>query len=167
MTLLYKILSFLMIPIALLFGLMGVIIFFMAISTNPAFLLMAFALICYVIYCITCLQFLVKVLIQETMVKASLRDWIKVNAYGTAFIAAIFMISAVQSFNTSDITLRQQLSQMLETQPQLGAQISVDVLYTMFKSVSTFLFVVGAMSITHVIISFKLMKKYADKFISA
>jgi hypothetical protein len=155
-----------MIPIALLFGLMGIIIFFMALSSNPAFLLIAFALICYVIYCITSLQFLVKVMMQQRNVNATLKDWIKVNAYGTAFIAAMFMLSAIQSFNTSDITLRQQLSQMLETQPQLGAQISVDVLYKMFKGVSAFLFVIGAISITHVFIGFKLMKQYAAKFIS-
>ncbi|MBR2647335.1 MAG: hypothetical protein IKD55_00700 [Sediminibacterium sp.] len=166
MLLIYRIFSFLMIPVALIFGLMGIIIFFMAISTNPAFLLMAFVLICYTIYCFTSLQFLIKVIIRQNTVSSSLKDWIKVNAYGAAFISVMFILSALQSFSTSDITLRQQLSTMLEAQPQLGKQISVDVLFRMFKGVSAFLLIVGSISLAHVFISFKLMRQYASKFMA-
>jgi|LakMenE18May11ns_1017448.scaffolds.fasta_scaffold9732026_1 hypothetical protein len=155
-----------MIPIALIFGLMGIIIFFMAISTNPAFLLMAFVLICYTIYCFTSLQFLIKVIIQQNTVRSSLKDWIKVNAYGTAFISIMFLLSALQSFTTSDIILRQQLGNMLEAQPQLGKQISVDVLFSMFKGVSTFLLIAGSISLTHVFMSFTLLRQYSSKFIT-
>ncbi len=166
MLLIYRIFSFLMIPIALIFGLMGIIIFFMAISTNPAFLLMAFVLICYTIYCFTSLQFLIKVIIQQNTVRSSLKDWIKVNAYGTAFISIMFLLSALQSFTTSDIILRQQLGNMLEAQPQLGKQISVDVLFSMFKGVSTFLLIAGSISLTHVFMSFTLLRQYSSKFIT-
>lgn len=155
-----------MIPIALIFGLMGIIIFFMAISTNPAFLLMAFVLICYTIYSFTSLQFLIKVIIQQNTVRSSLKDWIKVNAYGTAFISIMFLLSALQSFTTSDIILRQQLGNMLEAQPQLGKQISVDVLFSMFKGVSTFLLIAGSISLTHVFMSFTLLRQYSSKFIT-
>jgi hypothetical protein len=166
MLLIYKIFSFLLIPVSLLFGLMGIIIFFMAISTNPAFLLMAFALICYTIYCITSLQFLIKVVMQKNTVRSSLKDWIKVNAYGTAFISVMFILSAFQSFSTNDIVLRQQLHQMLEAQPQLSAQISIDALFAMFKGVSTFLLIVGIISLSHMFIEFKLMKHYANSFVN-
>lgn len=155
-----------MIPVALIFGLMGIIIFFMAISTNSAFLLMAFVLVCYTIYAFTSLQFLIRVIIQQNTVRSSLKDWIKVNAYGTAFISIMFILSALQSFTTSDVTLRQQLGNMLEAQPQLGKQISVDVLFSMFKGVSTFLLVAGIISVTHVFISFKLLRQYASKFMA-
>ena len=154
-----------MIPVALLFGLMGIIIFIMAISTNPAFLLISFALICYVIYCITSLQFMFKVLLRKSTVSTKLKDWIKVNAYGTSFIAIMFILSAVQSFSTSDILLRQQLGELIETQPQLAGQITVDVLFTMFKGVSAFLFIVGVISVTHVVLGFRLMKDNAAKFV--
>ncbi|MBX9732972.1 MAG: hypothetical protein K2X37_02840 [Chitinophagaceae bacterium] len=165
MLLIYKIFSFLLIPVSLLFGLMGIIIFFMAISTNPAFLLMAFALICYTIYCITSLQFLIKVVMQKNTVRSSLKDWIKVNAYGTAFISVMFIVSAFQSFSTSDITLRQQLSSMLEAQPELGKQISIDILFNMFKGVSAFLLVIGLISLSHVFMSFKLIRQFSARFV--
>ncbi|WP_457819673.1 hypothetical protein, partial [Staphylococcus aureus] len=90
-----------------------------------------------------------KVIIQQNTVRSSLKDWIKVNAYGTAFISIMFLLSALQSFTTSDIILRQQLGNMLEAQPQLGKQISVDVLFSMFKGVSTFLLIAGSISLTH------------------
>ncbi len=156
----FKIISFLLIPVALLFGLMDIAVTIMALSGNPAFLLMAFAMACFVIYVFASLYFLLNGINHERQCKPSLKDWIKVNAYGSLFISVLFLMNASAVFFINDINLRQVISEMMEQQPELSGKITLDVFIKMFKVVAGLMFVISALTITHILIHFKLLKRY-------
>lgn len=156
----FKVISFLLVPVALLFGLMSVLVLIMALSANPALLLMAFAMACFVIYVFASLYFLMFSISNERPCKSSLKDWIKVNAYGSLFISVLFLMNATAVFFINDINLRQIISEMMEQQPEISGKITLDVFIKMFKVIAGFMFTISALTITHILINFKLLKRY-------
>lgn len=159
----FKTLTYILIPVAVLFGLMDLFMFFMALA-NPAVLLIVFAIACFVIYIFTSLRFLLEGIIQEQPCKKSLKDWIKVNAYATLFIFIMFFMNSSATFFIDDITLRQTLSEMMEQQPELSGKISMDFFVKIFHIVSGIMFVISGLVLIHVLINFKLLKRYQDRF---
>ena len=156
----FRILSFLLVPVALLFGLMGIIVLIMALSSNPALLILAFAMACFVIYVFASLYFLIYSISKEQPCKSSLKDWIKVNAYGSLFISVLFLMNASAVFFINDINLRQIISEMMEQQPEISGNISLDAFIRMFRIIAGLMFVISALSISHILIHFKLLKRY-------
>ncbi|MDP1844922.1 MAG: hypothetical protein Q8K64_16010 [Sediminibacterium sp.] len=159
----FKIITFILVPVALLFGLMDLIMLMMALS-NPALLLIVFAMACFVIYLFASLRFLLQGILNERQCSATLKDWIKVNAYGTLFISSMFLLNSSAAFFINDINLRQVLSDMIDQQPELSGKISLDLFVKMFRVISAIMFVISLLTITHVMLNFKLMKKYAHLF---
>jgi hypothetical protein len=156
----FKVISFLLVPVALLFGLMSIIVLIMALSANPALLIMAFAMACFVMYVFASLYFLMFSISNDRPCKASLKDWIKVNAYGSLFISVLFLMNASAVFFINDINLRQIISEMMEQQPEIAGKITLDVFIKMFKVVAGLMFAISALTITHILIHFKLLKRY-------
>jgi hypothetical protein len=156
----FKLISFLLVPVALLFGLMSIIIFMMALSANPALLLMAFAMACFVMYVFASLYFLMFSINNQRPCKSSLKDWIKVNAYGSLFISVLFLMNASAVFFINDINLRQIISEMMEQQPAISGKITLDVFIKMFRVVAGLMFIISALTITHILMNFKLLKRY-------
>jgi hypothetical protein len=156
----FKVISFLLVPVALLFGLMSIIVLIMALSANPALLIMAFAMACFVIYVFTSLYFLMFSISNQRPCKSSLKDWIKVNAYGSLFISVMFLMNALAVFFMNDINLRQIISEMMEQQPEIAGKITLDVFIKMFKVIAGLMFAISALTITHILIHFKLLKRY-------
>lgn len=156
----FKIISFLLIPVALLFGFLDVAVIIMALSGNPAILLMAFAMACFVIYVFASMYFLLNGINHERPCKASLKDWIKVNAYGSLFVSVLFLMNASAVFFINDINLRQIISEMMEQQPEISGKITLDVFIKMFRVVAGLMFIISALTITHILIHFKLLKRY-------
>lgn len=159
----FKIITFILVPVALLFGLMDLIMLMMALS-NPALLLIVFAMACFVIYLFASLRFLLQGILNERQCSATLKDWIKVNAYGTLFISSMFLLNSSAAFFINDINLRQVLSDMIDQQPELSGKISLDLFVKMFRVISAIMFLISLLTITHVMLNFKLMKKYAHLF---
>lgn len=159
----FKIITFILVPVALLFGLMDLIMLMMALS-NPALLLIVFAMACFVIYLFASLKFLLQGISNERQCSATLKDWIKVNAYGTLFISSMFLLNSSAAFFINDINLRQVLSDMIDQQPELSGKISLDLFVKMFRVISAIMFLISLLTITHVMLNFKLMKKYAHLF---
>jgi len=159
----FKIITFILVPVALLFGLMDLIMLMMALS-NPALLLIVFAMACFVIYLFASLRFLLQGILNERNCSATLKDWIKVNAYGTLFISSMFLLNSSAAFFINDINLRQVLSDMIDQQPELSGKISLDLFVKMFRIISAIMFAISLLTITHVMLNFKLMKKYAYLF---
>jgi hypothetical protein len=156
----FKLISFLLVPVALLFGLMSIIVFMMALSANPALLLMAFAMACFVMYVFASLYFLMFSINNQRPCKSSLKDWIKVNAYGSLFISVLFLMNASAVFFINDINLRQIISEMMEQQPAISGKITLDVFIKMFRVVAGLMFIISALTITHILMNFKLLKRY-------
>lgn len=159
----FKIITFILVPIALLFGLIDLIMFMMALA-NPALLLIVFAMACFVIYVFASLRFLLQGISIERPCKASLKDWIKVNAYGTLFISSMFLLNSSAAFFINDINLTQMLGEMIDQQPELSGKVSLALFVKMFRVVSAIMFVLSILIIAHVLINFKLIKKYAHLF---
>ena len=86
---LYKILTYILLPIGYLFGLIDVL-FFMSALANPATLIFVFVIACLVIYTLTSYKFYKQGILNEQILKAKLKDWIKVNAYVSLFLCSLF-----------------------------------------------------------------------------
>ena len=156
----FRILSFLLVPVAILFAIMDIFLFVMAISANPALLFFAFVMACFVIYVFASLKFLMSNIDQQKTSSSSLKDWIKVNAYASLFIAVLFLMNSSAAFFINDINLRQIISEMMEQQPEISGKISLDVFIKMFRVISSIMFFISAITIAHILIQFKLLKRY-------
>jgi hypothetical protein len=163
---LYRVLSIILIPIAMVLGFMDIILLMMGFSANPAILFVAFAIACLVIYAIASIRFLIVVVGGEKNCKKSLKDWIKVNAYGTLFIAGMFLLNAIGSALMSEPNLRVILNELMLQQPEFAAYGNIDLMLSMFRIVTVTMFVISVVTIGHVAITFNLLKKYDHFFAS-
>ena len=93
----FRILTFILLPIASLFGVMDLMILPSALA-NPAILLIVFVLAAFVIYTFTSLRFLTKGIDIGRPCKPSLRDWIRVNAFASSFMGIMFLMNALSVF---------------------------------------------------------------------
>lgn len=160
----YRILSFILVPVALLLGFMDVLMLFVSLVGNPTMLIIVFAIACWVIYVFTSLRFLLHGIANERICKNSLKDWIKVNAYGTLFIAGMFFINSSAVFFLNDLNLRQVLSEMMDQQPELSGKLTLDFFIQLFKIIAGIMFCISLITIVHVMMTFRLLKKYAHLF---
>ena len=156
----FRILSFLLVPVAILFAIMDIFLFVMAISTNPTLLFFAFVMACFVIYVFVSIKFLMSNIDQQKTSSSSLKDWIKVNAYASLFVAVLFLMNSMATFFINDINLRQLISEMMEQQPEISGKFSLDVFIKMFRVISSIMFCISAITIAHILIQFKLLKRY-------
>lgn len=86
---LYRILSFILIPLALLFAFID-IAFLITAMANPSVLIFVFAIACLVVYTFLSFSFLKRGIEREQHQSAKLKDWIKVNAYVSLFLCSLF-----------------------------------------------------------------------------
>lgn len=159
----FRILTFILVPIAVLFGFMD-ILFVISALANPAFLLVAFIFGSFVIYTFVSLKFLTRSIDVEIPCKASLRDWIRVNAFVSLFMGTMFVMNALSIFFTSDTVLRQYLSQFLESQPNVPSILNLNLFLTIMKSVAYFMIFVGIILTVHIQMNFRIMKKFGYLF---
>lgn len=122
----FKVLTYLLVPFALLFAFMD-ILFILSAFANPAILLVAFMFTAFVIYVFTSLKFFNRSIQHGLPSKAQLKDWIKVNAYVSLFLGSIFFINSLSIFFTADLTLRQYLATFLESQPNIPAALNLEL----------------------------------------
>jgi len=160
----YQILSFLLVPAALLLGFINLFVLLMGLSGNPAMLFIAFIMACFVIYVFASLRFLLKGINNQYRLKPSLKDWIKVNAYGTLFISGMFFLNSIGVFFLGDLQLQQMLDEVMQQQPELASKVSIETMISMFKVVAGVMFFISITAIIHVQLSFRLLKTYSYLF---
>lgn len=160
----YQILSFLLVPAALLLGFINLFVLLMGLSGNPAMLFIAFIMACFVIYVFASLRFLLKGINNQYRLKPSLKDWIKVNAYGTLFISGMFFLNSIGVFFLGDLQLQQMLDEVMQQQPELASKVSIETMISMFKVVAGVMFFISITAIFHVQLSFRLLKTYSYLF---
>lgn len=159
----YRILSYIILPIAALIGLMDLIIILAAL-VQPALLLGAFILAGVVIYTITGFIFLIKGIDRGLPCKPGLKDFIKVNAYVTVVFIAM---SLIQSFALlrNDVLLKQMISEGISAQQtSLPPGYDVDKFEQIMKAALYFIMAYAAILLVHVIISFRLLKSFQHLF---
>ncbi len=146
MAILYKILSILLNTVALFLAI-SIVMSIPILLASPLNMLSAFMLLSIVLYAWFSNKFLKTVLIKQEPVKASLKDWIKVNGV-VSLIYSLFIILGMVAFIANPDVI---LSQMKE----MGVEVPA-------KSITVLLYILLAFGIVlfvHVVWTFVLMRR--------
>lgn len=158
---LYRILSFILIPPALLFSI-AVLILIAAAIANPPMLLPMFMIACVSIYTFTSFNFLLKGIDGGKMLGRSAKDWIKVNAI-VSIIFAILMLA--QSFVlTSQPELMKSMLEEVQKQSATTIKLSEQELLKYIKAMLIIFLIYSTILFIHTIITFRLLKQYNNIF---
>lgn len=156
---LYVILTYLLIPISLLFALLDVALLLSAL-TNPGALIMVFIIACLVIYTYVSFKFFSVGIQREQPLENKLKDWIKVNAYVSFLLCALFFINSISILISNDVTLLGFIDEFLQQQPGLPAEMTSQLVLSIMKSLAIFLFIVSCIGLLHIRMTLSLIKQY-------
>lgn len=157
----YRILTFILLPLAALMGFIDLSLILMALA-NPAALLPVFAIACIVIYVFTSLSFLVKGILGGKQCKPSLRDWIRVNAFVSLAFSGLAVLEYITLLTNKTIigeVVKQAMQQPTIPQGMTAAELQQILLSFMF-----IFFIFSLVLIAHIIMSFRLLKQYGYLF---
>jgi hypothetical protein len=159
----FRILTFVLLPIAALFGVLDFFMLFAALA-NPAMLFIVFVMAGFVIYSFSSLRFLTKGIDLNKPCKPSLKDWIKVNGYVSVFMGVSFLMNALTIFFSSEANLKQILNTFLETQSNVPPMLTPEIFIYAMKIAAYFLFFVSVVLLAHIPVTFRLLKQYGYLF---
>lgn len=162
----YRILTYILIPVACFFGLMGFLILIPALS-NPPMWFMLFMFASLVIYTFSSLKFLSNGIDRNAPCKPSLRDWIRVNAFVCLGMGALFFLNAVGIYILGPVALQDFVERAMESQPNLPEGIDSSLFISIIKGVAGFMLVVSILIVAHVIFTFKMLKLFVHVFQSS
>ena len=143
----YRVLSIILIPVAVLYGLAAFLFLFAALA-NPPLLLPVFMMICIVIYTFTSFKFLNKGILRAQPCKPSLKDLIKVNAL-VSLIVSLISISQSVKYLIYPQSIKDSLEKMHQFSPNsseltkemLAKAMNVSLYISLFISINAdFLF---------------------------
>lgn len=159
----FRILSFILVPIAALFGIMTLMTLLTALA-NPALLLIVFILAAFVIYTFTSLTFLVRGIDTGRPLKPGLRDWIRVNAYVAGFMGFMCLMNVISLAFMHESDLREYVGKAIAAQPNVPPMLNVELFVTVLKIAAWFMGFVSVILLIHIRINFRLMKLYQHLF---
>jgi len=153
----YRVLSFLLLPFALLFSI-SVLIFISAALANPAMLLPLFIVVCVSIYSFASLNFLIKGIDGRKYLGRSSKDWLKVNAI-VSIVFSWLMISQCILFIIHPEMLRELAVQVKQTSGD-ELKISPEVFENYLLITSYFFLAYSIVLFTHTLLSFQFVRRY-------
>ena len=159
----YTVLSYLLIPIALLFGFLD-IIFLLSSLGNPSALIIVFILACFEIYTFTSFRFLKQGIEREQVQSTKLKDWIKVNAFVSLFLCSLFFINSISLLIMASDTLIKMIDELLLQQPGMPKEITSAMLIPYFKGLAVLLLITGIIGIVHIRTTLRLVKQHEHLF---
>ena len=157
----YRILSFLLLPVAAFFGLICFSGLLLAMN-YPVVLIVVFLIACMVIYIIASFIFLTKGIDNNKRCRPVLKDWIRINGFISLVYYLLTAISSI-AIKADPSLLKKSLKQWtgsLILPPNVSA---ADMQASMVSTVNLFLTLSIAFLI-HVLITFHLMKRYRYVF---
>lgn len=160
---LYTVLTYILIPIALFFGFLDVLILFSSLA-NPSALIMVFIIACLVIYTFSSYKFLKLGLEREVVQTSKLKDWIKVNAYVSFFLCSLFFVNSISVLVSTNAVLLKFIDEFLQQQPNMPKEITNALVLSILKGVSVLLLVTGIIGIVHIRTTLRLVKQNAHLF---
>jgi len=160
---LFRILSFVLLPFAAIFGLMDLIMLLGALA-NPAVLLPVFLIAAFCIYVFASLVFLIRHISTGQAAKPSFKDWIKVNAYASLFLGFLFLFNSLSIFYMKDSEMRELIQKFLDMQTNLPANINAEMFIKMMRGAAYFLFFFSIGILLHIRICLGLVKQYQYLF---
>lgn len=159
----YRLFTFILLPIAglnalSLFGLITIAI------ANPTLLIGVFVQFAIVAYTFTSFIFFTKGVQNNQPLKPQLKDWIKVNAYVAILYVAVIILCAAVYFGSAEVQ-KMVAANLDKMQATAGLKYnSTQELINTLKKAIIFAAGYAALLITHIIITFRLIKKNAHLF---
>ncbi|MFT4153906.1 hypothetical protein [Parafilimonas sp.] len=158
---LYRIFSFLLLPMAILFS-VAVLLLLRAAFNNPAMFLPLFLIACIAIYTFASLNFLIRGIDGKKFLGRPSKDWLKVNAIAST-VFALLMITQCTIFLMHPDMLQQITAQ---AKANAGTELNIsDAAFGDYLRIISYFFLVYAIVLfVHIIISFQYLKKYGYLF---
>jgi hypothetical protein len=157
----YRILTYILFAIAGFLALMLLMMLIAALG-NPILLLPVFLVACVVIYTYSSWRFLAKGIDAHQYCKPSLRDLIRVNAFGTIVFAGLIGVQSLSLIINpallNDVTA--QAMAMQKTQVEGMESMLVKAMHYILRC----MLVYSLLLLVHVALSFRLIKEHADAF---
>ena len=160
---LYTILTYILIPIALFFGFLDVLILFSSLA-NPSALIMVFIVACLVIYTFSSYKFLKAGIEREIVQSLKLKDWIKVNAYVSFFLCSLFCVNSISVLISTNAVLLKFIDEFLQQQPNMPKEITNALVLSLLRGVSVFLLITGITGIVHIRTTLRLVNQNGHLF---
>ncbi len=157
----YRVFSFLLLPVALIFSI-SVLLFLRAAIANPAMLFPLFILACISIYTFASLNFLIRGIDGKKFLGKSSKDWLKVNAIASAVFAALMISQCIV------LLFHPEVLQSIAAQAKENAgdelKLSPAALLQYLRATSYFFLVYAIVLMSHIILGFHYMRKYGYLF---
>jgi hypothetical protein len=159
--LLYRILSYVLLVVAAIFGIAALFALLIALS-NPALLLSVFVIVAVVIYSIASFLFLINGINGNRQLQPKLRDWIKVNAYVALVFVMMNIFQSVAVLQNPSV-LSEAVKQVSDMQ-QSKSPLSADFMLRIMKAVVWVLLFYAIILGIHISFTFRYLKQYAHLF---
>ncbi len=159
----FRVLTYILLPIAGVFGLMDIFMLLIALSNIP-FLFTVFMIAAFVIYVFASLKFLTKGIDTGRPCKASLRDWIRVNAFVTVFMSVTTLISVGSILMLSDTALHEMALEMKNSIKDAPPLLNPAIFVKAIKTAAWFMGALSLLLLVHITMNFRLMKQHRHLF---
>lgn len=162
----YRILTFILLPFATLFGFES-LFSILAGMGNPLVLLSGAILACVVIYIFSSALFYYKGILKAGSCKYTLKDWIKVNAVVSIIFASLAIFSCLSIlFILNNKELLKLFMGMAQTNQSVGLQpgLSEAGIRAVMKNAIMLMLPFSVILLIHIILTFRLMKLYNHVF---
>lgn len=161
----YRILTFILLPIEILMGLMALLGFMLVMATGSiADLLGVLMIFCSVIYIFSSFRFLNSGIEQHKPLKANLKHWIQANA----FVTIGFAIYTIIKFSIPLINpklLEEMYQQIMEMQSKMqGQKLPIQVFKNMMLGVFCAMLTYSVLLLVHTFMSFRFVQQYQHLF---
>ncbi len=167
LTKIYKWLTYILaIPTAFIASIAFIISLVALANPTIKIIIIAFILVCIVLYYISSYIFLKKVITKNLICKNIIKDLIKINSIASLIFAALNIVQFfIILFNPSivETTINAIVEQ---NQGNINATFSKHQITSLFYTVSGIVTIFSILLITHILIGYKLIKEYADSFLT-
>ncbi len=153
----YRILSFLLIPVAVLFSIC-ILILISAAFANPSLLMPLFLIACVAVYSFASLRFLISGVDGKKYLGKTSRELLRVNAF-VSVVFALLMISQCIVFIMHPEMI-QQLVQQTKQNAMAGFKLNESAMGNYMRITSYFFLVYALVLAVHILFSFQYMKQY-------
>jgi len=163
MFLFYRVLSYLLLPFALFLSFMAVILLLTAFG-NISALLPLFMVSATVIYVFSSLTFIHRAILPNKPVKASLKDWIRVNAFVALSFGVLFVFQSIY-LRGNEVFMEEVQRQMQTMSKQMGPEAMAKInLRKLLATVLDIMLILGSLIVAHVLLGLSFLKKYEYLF---
>ena len=155
----YRVVSFLLLPIAVLFGI-SALFGLLSVLVNPSALFGVVMLGAVVFYLVCTFIFQTTVISGARHLTNSLRNRIRISAFITAFFCIMIIYAHISILSNPDV-LTEPINLMMK-QPGLPGNATRELLEQAIKTIFNFFMVISLMLLLHIIMSFRLLHQYNE-----